>query len=152
MEISLDEAVELIKNKIEAQEKKFIKVFDADPDMQGDFRGRHKVIHIFIEIDTCFVPVNGHALFDLYHLAEDVIAVSYTHLDVYKRQEPELEEIVLDDIPDILGGTLLEQRLLLRYDFVFFLQLGKIPFYIMNFHSLRSPQKPFLYQSLLHGL
>ena len=30
MEISLDEAVELIKNKIEAQEKKFIKVFDAD--------------------------------------------------------------------------------------------------------------------------
>ena len=34
MEISLDEAVELIKNKIEAQEKKFIKVFDADPDMQ----------------------------------------------------------------------------------------------------------------------
>ena len=27
MEISLDEAVELIKNKIEAQEKKFIKVF-----------------------------------------------------------------------------------------------------------------------------
>ena len=34
MEITLDEAVELIKNKIEAQEKKFIKVFDADPDMQ----------------------------------------------------------------------------------------------------------------------
>ncbi len=34
MEITLDEAVELIKNKIEAQEKKFIKSFDADPDMQ----------------------------------------------------------------------------------------------------------------------
>lgn len=34
MEIVLDEAIELIKNKIEAQEKKFIKAFDADPDMQ----------------------------------------------------------------------------------------------------------------------
>ncbi len=34
MEIGLDEAIELIKNKIEAQEKKFIKAFDADPDMQ----------------------------------------------------------------------------------------------------------------------
>ncbi len=34
MEITLDEAIELIKNKIEAQEKKFIKAFDADPDMQ----------------------------------------------------------------------------------------------------------------------
>lgn len=34
MEITLDEAVELIKNKIEAEQKKFIKAFDADPDMQ----------------------------------------------------------------------------------------------------------------------
>lgn len=34
MEISLDEAVELVKKKIEDQEKKFIKAFDADPDMQ----------------------------------------------------------------------------------------------------------------------
>lgn len=34
MEITLDEAVELIKNKMEAEKKKFIKAFDADPDMQ----------------------------------------------------------------------------------------------------------------------
>lgn len=34
MEIALDEAVELIKNKIEAEKKKFIKAFDANPDMQ----------------------------------------------------------------------------------------------------------------------
>ncbi len=34
MEITLEEAIELIKNKVEAQEKKFIKSFDADPDMQ----------------------------------------------------------------------------------------------------------------------
>ena len=34
MEISLDQAIELVRNKIEAQEKKFIKTFDADPDMQ----------------------------------------------------------------------------------------------------------------------
>lgn len=34
MEIFLDEVVELIKNKIEVQEKKFIKVFDVDFDMQ----------------------------------------------------------------------------------------------------------------------
>ncbi len=34
MEITLEEAIELIKNKVEAQEKKFIKAFDADPDMQ----------------------------------------------------------------------------------------------------------------------
>lgn len=34
MEITLDEAVELIKNKMEAEKKKFIKAFDSDPDMQ----------------------------------------------------------------------------------------------------------------------
>lgn len=34
MVVSLDEAVELIKNKIEAQEKRVIKVFDGEPDMQ----------------------------------------------------------------------------------------------------------------------
>ncbi len=34
MEITLEEAIGLIRNKVEAQEKKFIKAFDADPDMQ----------------------------------------------------------------------------------------------------------------------
>lgn len=34
MEITLDEAVELIKNKVDAQEKRFIKSFDANPDLQ----------------------------------------------------------------------------------------------------------------------
>ena len=34
MDITLDEAVKLVKDKLEAQEKKFIKTFDADPEMQ----------------------------------------------------------------------------------------------------------------------
>lgn len=34
MDITLEQAIELIKNKMEAQEKKFIKVFEEDPDMQ----------------------------------------------------------------------------------------------------------------------
>lgn len=34
MDITLEQAIELIKNKLEAQEKKFIKVFEEDPDMQ----------------------------------------------------------------------------------------------------------------------
>lgn len=34
MAISLNEAIELIKNKIEAQEKRVIKIFDGEPDMQ----------------------------------------------------------------------------------------------------------------------
>lgn len=34
MAITLDEAVQLIRNKVEAEEKKFIKSFDEDPDMQ----------------------------------------------------------------------------------------------------------------------
>lgn len=70
--------------------------------------------------------------------AESFIIPAYNHLHtpivlylqhiavLVDKAEPEREEIVLNDIPDILGGTLLEQRLFLRYDFVFFLQLGKI--------------------------
>ena len=34
MEVTLEKAIEMINAKREAQEKKFIKVFDADPDMQ----------------------------------------------------------------------------------------------------------------------
>ena len=34
--------------------------------------------------------------------------------------EPEREKIILDDIPDILGGTLLEQRLLCSFSLSFF--------------------------------
>lgn len=37
-----------------------------------DFRGWHQAIHILIEIDACFVTVNGHAFLQLHHLAEDV--------------------------------------------------------------------------------
>ena len=70
--------------------------------------------------------------------AESFIIPTYNHLHtsivlylqhiavLVDEAEPEREKIILDDIPDILGGTLLEQRLLLRYDFVFFFQLGKI--------------------------
>ena len=38
-----------------------------------NFRGRNKGVHILIKVDACFIPVNGHTLFDLNHLTEDVI-------------------------------------------------------------------------------
>ena len=39
----------------------------------GNLTGRHKVIHILVQVDACLVPVYRHAFLQLHHLAEDVI-------------------------------------------------------------------------------
>ena len=40
----------------------------------GNLTCRYKAVHVFVEIDGCAVSVNGHTLFQLYYLAEDIIA------------------------------------------------------------------------------
>lgn len=46
----------------------------ADPSCRHirNFGGRHKTVHILIQVDARLVSIDGHAFLQLHHLAEDV--------------------------------------------------------------------------------
>ena len=55
----------------------------ADPSCRHirNFGGRDKAVHVLVQVNTCFVSVDGHTFLQLHHFSEDVGGQPFERLD-----------------------------------------------------------------------